>query len=306
MEDKWYLKYEFGDNPFELNPIKDENRQFIGVEDVEKEMIYRILAGSMIFIEGSKGKGKTAMLKYAIDNFKGHGKVMYVDSDKVNKQINVEELLINANKFRGKVLGKKPKNMILLIDNIESLSKRNWERIKYYYDQDYLKSVVFTGKNFSKVKFPESIKSRIGKRIIRLPNLSNQEIVQIIQERLGDDYEDLISDEEIINVYKLSNSDMKKFFVNVYKLLQYKSDEDLSIVNVEEIKKALNINVDDEFEDINGKDKNATLCLSCDSKLYKVGEYYRCKKCEDFCTNCGALIEESDKRCPECNLDFEN
>jgi Cdc6-like AAA superfamily ATPase len=248
VEDKWYLNYDFDSNPFEINPIKDEPRQLIGLEDLEKEIVYRILSGNMLFIEGDSGKGKTALLRYAIDNFRGHGKVMYVDSQRVNKVINVEELLINANKFRGRILGKKPKRMILLIDNIESLTKRNWERIKYYFDQDYIRSVVFTGKNYKSVKFPGSIKSRIGNRIIKLNSVTLTEAIQIIQERLGDDYEEILIDDEIKILIKISKFNIKKFMMNCYKLAQYKMDEDLSEVDEEEIKKALNIDVDEEFE----------------------------------------------------------
>jgi voltage-gated potassium channel Kch len=52
VEDKWYLNYDFDSNPFEINPIKDEPRQLIGLEDLEKEIVYRILSGNMLFIIG--------------------------------------------------------------------------------------------------------------------------------------------------------------------------------------------------------------------------------------------------------------
>ncbi|PLW79356.1 hypothetical protein C0585_08065 [Candidatus Woesearchaeota archaeon] len=307
MEDRWYEQYDFDDNPFLIDPISDEPRQLIGREEEEKEIIYRILSSNMIFIESAKGRGKTSLLRHAIENFRGHGKVIYVDANKVQKTINVELLLKGAAKVRSGIMGKKPKNLILLLDNIESMTQRNWERIKYYFDQNYLKSVVFTGKNYSKVKFPESIKSRIGNRVIKLPNLESDEALQIIQDRLGDDYEEILSDEEIMQLYKISKGDLKNFITNNYRLAQYKYDAGKSeIMDLDEIKTATRMDVTEVYEVDDEDEIEANLCEECESKLVKIGQYYRCKDCDNFCTNCGALIAEDDKKCPECNVEFED
>lgn len=305
MEDTWYNEYDFNVNPFEIDPMIDEPRQLIGREEEEKEIVYRILSSNMVFVEGGRGKGKTALLRHAIENFKGHGKVIYLDANKVNKQINIENLLMGANKIRSGLMGKKPKGMILLLDNIESLTPRNWERIKYYFDQNYLKSVIFTGKNYAKINLPDSIKSRIGSRIIKLPNLTNQEALQVTQDRLGDDYEEILTDEEIMLLYKLSKGDLKEFLTNNYKLAQYKFDSSKSeVMDVDEVKKAIKIDISEVYaHDLD--ENNAGLCTTCGKKLINLGEYYRCKECEDFCTVCGATIEEKDKVCPECDAQFE-
>jgi predicted amidophosphoribosyltransferase len=47
------------------------------------------------------------------------------------------------------------------------------------------------------------------------------------------------------------------------------------------------------------------LCPTCGRKLKKIGEYYRCEYCDEYCENCGALCDEEDLRCPECGLIFE-
>ena len=308
MEDLWYEEYDYDENPFEIDPIVDEPRQLVAREEEEKEIIYRVLAGNIIFVEGGAGKGKTALLRHVIENFKGHGKVIYVDAKRVNKTLNVERLLIGANKVRGELLGKKPKNMILLLDNIENMTPRNWERIKYYFDQNYIKSVVFTGKSYANVKFPESIKSRVGTRILKLNLLSSEEALQIIQERLGDEYEDVLTDEEIIQLFKLSKGDLKNFLLNNFKLAQYKYESAVTeVIDIEEMKDALKTtDVEDVYDNFNEEEIEANLCEECESKLVKVGEYYRCKECDDYCTNCGALITEEDKKCPECDVEFDD
>ena len=108
----------FDENPFELNPFNIDFA-LVGRKNEAEELLYRIEAGSMMVIEGKEGSGKTALLKHAIDNFKGKGKVIYVDGNKLSKRLNIDSLLIKRSGFlRGKLLKKKPKEMILLLDNV--------------------------------------------------------------------------------------------------------------------------------------------------------------------------------------------
>ena len=72
-------------------------------------------------------------------NFRGHGKVIYVDANKINKALNIEKLLMGAMKIRGGVLGKKPKNMILLITAEPNI---NIDRLAY-------KIIQILGKDWS-------------------------------------------------------------------------------------------------------------------------------------------------------------
>ena len=171
---EWFEELGFDDNPFNIDALKTDFN-FIGRDKEAKEILYRIASGSMLLIEGKAGIGKTALLKYAIDNFKGEGKVIYVDGNKLNKRLDVSDLL-----------KKKPKGMILLMDNVQYLSKKNNERIKYYYDQDYIKSVVFTTTDYSLVRFTNAIKDRIGKNIIKLKKLKPSYAIKIAGERLND------------------------------------------------------------------------------------------------------------------------
>ena len=74
--------------------------------------------------------------------------------------------------------------MIVLIDDVQSLSQKNCERVKYFYDQDYIRSIVFTGESFSKVNFTPSLKDRVSK-VITLNGLSDGDAVDIVRQRLG-------------------------------------------------------------------------------------------------------------------------
>jgi MoxR-like ATPase len=163
--EQWYEELDFEENPFSTNP-SDFVKNIVGREEVIDELIYRVRAGSMVFLEGEDGMGKTALLRLVIRKFKGKGKVIYVNCDKLEKELNIEELLVMKNGFiQGMLMKKYPRGMILLLDNVSKLSEANTERIKYFFDEGHLKSVIFTGDKFNDAEFSESLKQRIAKTL---------------------------------------------------------------------------------------------------------------------------------------------
>ena len=54
---EWYYELDFEDNPFEVDPlISDFN--LIGREKEANEILYRILSGNMLLVEGKEGELK--------------------------------------------------------------------------------------------------------------------------------------------------------------------------------------------------------------------------------------------------------
>jgi len=282
MTMEWHETLGFDGNPFSLDTLNSDFR-FIGREKEGKELLYRIDSGSMLLIGGEKGSGKTAMLKYAIDNFKGKGKVIYVDARKVSRRLNVSELV-----------RKKPKGMILLMDNVQAISERNNERIKFYYDQDRIKSVVFTTDDIAAVNFSGAIKDRVGSNIIKLKNLSQSDALGIARDRLGDN--EILPDEVLKEIYKTTSS-IKEFLLKCDLMCAYTVKKGKEKAEVEDIGKLPRKVINEEDE--------TNICYECNEKLVKAGENWRCKNCDQFCTGCGALVDEEDASCPECGAKFE-
>jgi len=189
---KWYEEHGFPSNPFESDAM-DSDYELFGRDEEAKELFYRISSGSMVVIEGKPGSGKTALLKYAIDNFKGEGKVVYVDANKLDKNFNVTNLI-----------KEKPKGMIMLLDNVHNLSEKNNLRIKYFFDEDYIASVVFTTVDYGTVNFSDPIKSRIGKNIIKLRKINQKSSLAIAKERFNG--RDILNDTEIKTAYRGSET----------------------------------------------------------------------------------------------------
>ncbi len=211
---EWYEEIGLEQNPF----IDTEDTQLVGYEDILEEIFYRIAAGDMLFIEGKEGNGKTALLKRVIARFRGKGKIIYLDGKKLDKNVNIGETLKNSMGFWSKVMGKKPRDMILLMDDVEELTRKNSERIKYYYDQNHVRSVIFTGTNYKTLGFTESLKERVSK-VIKLKELTEDDVVDIVKMRLGNN--EVMPENIIRDIYKKSNKNMKTLMVNCSKVLNY-------------------------------------------------------------------------------------
>tara|TARA_Y100000310_G_scaffold272554_1_gene287612 strand:- start:12716 stop:13423 length:708 start_codon:yes stop_codon:yes gene_type:complete len=232
---KWYEKFDYERNPFELDPL---NTKFnlLGRDKEAKEILYRIISGNIFLIEGKEGMGKTVLLKHAIDNFKGHGKVIYIDGNKMSGSINVKRLLMNrSGLIKGKLSKKIAEDMILLLDNVQCLSKRDNEKIKYYFDQNNLKSVIFTTIDYSGVNIGEAVKDRIGNNFIKLKNLSVKVALEIVQERL--DGAKVFSNVLLKELYESSDKNIKKFLFNCGEICELVIEDGREKATKEDIKR---------------------------------------------------------------------
>lgn len=201
---EWYEELDYDEDP-----LKKETR-CVGNEDILKETYYSIMSGNMLVLEGGKGTGKTKILREVIKQFAGYGRVAYVNCKELNQELNVEDVLIKKNGLLGWIFKKYPKNMILLLDDVEHLSSRNMERIKYFFDSNHLRSVIITTKEFEKLKLSESLKQRIRK-VIQLHTLSEYEAVQVFRDKVG---EGMLGDRVIKTIYQLSQKNTQIFLNN--------------------------------------------------------------------------------------------
>ncbi len=217
----WYEKLDLDENPFE----DAENTKLIGYDDVLDEAFYRVDSGGILVIEAKKGQGKTAILKQIINKYQGHGKVAYVDSTLVVEP-NIENVIIQKYGIMGRLFKKMPKEMILLIDDIETLSEKNNERIKFFYDQNYIKSIIFTTSNLKKIKFSEGLKQRIGKTI-KLKELTEGDAVEMINARIPNNQ--ILTEEIIKDVFKLSKKNPKEFMKNSEILVKYAVENNIEL-----------------------------------------------------------------------------
>jgi len=201
---EWYEELDFDENPLLVET------KYIGNEEILKEAFYSIVSGNILVIEGEEGSGKTKILREIIKTFGGYGKVAYVSCKDLGRDLNIETILVKKNGFLGWLFKVYPKRMILLLDDVEHLSAKNMERIKYFFDSNHLKAVVITTKNFSALKLTESITQRIRK-VIPLSSLSEFEAVQVFRSKVG---EHILSDRILKVTYQFSHRNIQKFLKN--------------------------------------------------------------------------------------------
>ncbi len=228
---EWYEELYFDENPFTTNP-KSFADKLVGRSDVIDELFYRIRAGSMVFIEGDEGSGKTALLWNVIRRFRGRGKVIYVDCSEI-EDVNIEELLDKRQGVFARLFRDKPKNMILLLDNVKKLSQTNSERVKYYFDQGYIKSVVFTGEDYLSVNFSQSLRDRIGSRIIELEPIDAYQAIALVRNRI--DNLEMVEDNQIKEIFKKSGNP-KEFLNNCDKVFRHAMENNNDKITEDDLK----------------------------------------------------------------------
>ncbi len=178
--DSWYLKYGLSENPFSTTPDRFIDR-LVGYDAILKEVFYRVEAGSIIFIKGEPGMGKTAVL-YSILKWFPKENVIYLDCSKLKHEPNIEMIIRQRASLLRRLFNRMPSKAILLLDNVHNLSHRNNERIKNLFDMDVLKSVVFAGDGFTKASLSKSLKERISS-VVLLEPLSSGEAVMMVRSR---------------------------------------------------------------------------------------------------------------------------
>ncbi len=176
--DSWYLKYGLSENPFSTTPDRFIDR-IVGYDTVLREVFYRVEAGSIIFIKGEPGMGKTAVL-YSIMRGFPRENVIYLDCS--NLKSNIEGIIRQRAGLLRRLFNRMPSRAILLLDNVHNLSHRDNERIKNLFDLDVLKSVVFAGDGFTKASLSKSLKERISS-VVLLEPLSPSEAVMMVRSR---------------------------------------------------------------------------------------------------------------------------
>jgi predicted AAA+ superfamily ATPase len=294
----WFKNYKLKENPLFQSPLKrnDTLRNYSNEKD---NFLYLVNSGSILLFLGGKASGKTTILKYLIDNFKGKSKLIYIDLLSHSKKINLLEIIKKRQSLFDRIFNKKPENIILLLDNCQDLTKRQFEQLHYYYDKKILHSVVLTADLFSNLKIPKSLMDRIGKRIFETQVLDREEAVEMIKEKVPEKIN--LKDYQYELLYILSDKNNRRFIHYTDAVFQYISENPETILSSRIINKIVKHTpiVDDIVDNIH------EICSVCGSTLVEISGKYRCLECDSFCYSCGIIINDDDSMCPYCGKVFE-
>ncbi|MFH1972002.1 MAG: hypothetical protein ABIJ18_00830 [archaeon] len=241
MNSLWFRELGFFNNPFSIKPAFFSDK-VIGYESLIDEVSYGILNKRMVFLEGEYGEGKTTILKRIINDFGGKKQVIYYSCNRIEARLNVKKLLNERYGFWGKLFDLKPKDMILLLDEAQELGPKDYEKLYSYYQEGFIKSIVFVGKEFNQRNINKNIKSIT--EVIRLRKLSDDEAVKIIRRRIGS--LPLLTDSVIKIVYGYSDKNIRKLLKNCESLCKHAVERGETRITDEVIKEVLGIEVKTE------------------------------------------------------------
>ncbi len=219
MGKEWYEKLGFSENPFDTKKFFE----IVGHHNLKHDILYFIKSGSLVFLEGKKGSGKTALLKYIMDAWREDGKVIYLNCKNTTKNFNINRFVMNSVGFFGKLLNKKPKGVVLLVDNAEHLTEKNCERIKFLYDHNYIRSAVFVGSHYKDVRFSASMKQRFANRVTSLKELDENDAIKIVRERIQDHR--ILSNDLVKEIFLRSQKNPRLFLQNCEKICVAATEE---------------------------------------------------------------------------------
>ncbi len=213
---------------FSDNAVQSSDEILFNQEHVD-DLLYWIESESMVLIKGPEKSGKTRLAFEVIDQYKGS--IIYIDMNTYNKEIDIGHLLVGSQPWHRKLFNKKPKNMILIIDNAHNLDTDFYERLQYFFDQKYLQSVLFIEREDKPLELPKSIVSRIGHKTITLKEISKEESILIMNQRL----QGLLEEEHLEHIWKKSKS-FQTFVSLCEKVIEAYANDTITEINQKTIK----------------------------------------------------------------------
>ncbi|MFT4344167.1 MAG: hypothetical protein ACMXYE_05490 [Candidatus Woesearchaeota archaeon] len=194
MVQTWFTQKGYKRNPLHIEPLFSDD--IFGYDLLLEELFEKTHDGSILFLEGNDSK--TAILTKIVDKYRGNIRLAYVNCAQMGNEPNIYKLITNGKKTLSVMLKRIPKDMVVLLDNVSSLSTKNAERIKYLFDEGYLRSLIMTARSYRECDIPDSIRHRIGRRLYTLRDLSDDERIDIVLNRLG--FPDFINESHLLKL----------------------------------------------------------------------------------------------------------
>jgi len=233
----WYNQLGFYNNPFSIKPAVFHD-EILGDNGVVDEVLDRIRSGSVLFIDGEYGAGKTTILKRIIHEFGGKRKVVYYSCNRSENGLDVERLSKGGRNFFEKMFGSDCKNMILLLDEVQDLGEKDCESLYGGFSDKIFKSIVLVGKDFKKVNFGNNgLKKLVGSNVIKMKKFDNEGAIEFVRKRIGNLR--ILSDDAIKLLNKKSEGNPRRLLKNCEEVCKYALENFEDEVTEEIVKKVL-------------------------------------------------------------------
>lgn len=233
----WYNQLGFYNNPFSIKPAAFHD-EILGDNGVVDEVLDRIRSGSVLFVDGEYGAGKTTILKRIIHEFGGKRKVVYYSCNRSENGLDVERLANGGRSFFEKIFSSDSKNMILLLDEVQDLGEKDCESLYQSFSDKVFKSIVLVGKDFKKVNFGNNgLKNLVGSNVIKMKKFDNEGAIEFIRKRIGN--LKVLSDNAIKLLNKKAEGNPRRLLKSCEEACKYSVENFEDEVTEEIVKKVL-------------------------------------------------------------------
>lgn len=226
----WYQKIGFYNNPFDIKANKFDNR-VLGNEEKVSEIITKIRQGTVIYVDGEYGTGKTTLLKRIISEFGGHRNLFY-HSCNSGEKLDLLNILKGKYRLFGKLFNIKGKGMILLLDEVQDLTQGEELNILSYRAKKYIKSIVLVGRK-DDISFTREMRQAISNNMYSFGNISDKDAVRLIRRRIGD--LPLLSNEAIKEINRISKGNPRFLLENCEDICKQAMDSGRRSVGCKEV-----------------------------------------------------------------------
>jgi len=201
LKELWYAKLNFKKNPLSIKPAII-NDKLIGQAETLDATQDVLKKGGMCVIIGEYGVGKTTFLKSVIRRYSGKRKVVYFSCNRLLGPLNLDKMIHERFGIVGRLLKIKSRDMILLLDEADNMSKEDFKAAYKYMKQGFFKSIVYVTHDMNVFDSPKDVMNHIGEKVYDISMISKDDAVTMIRNRIGD--LSIISDKVIGDIFEMS------------------------------------------------------------------------------------------------------
>ncbi len=223
----WFEKFGFKKNPLDVR----SNPNLIGVEEIENTLLQYIKQGQICMLSGFTGSGKTSMLE-RLQRHVGLSdyKFIFISGDRIKPEHDIEKELDRGRNFFEKLIMRKPRNYIVMLDESHEISRYVTETVKGLWNsksnKDYgVHSVVICQIDDAlHTNFSGSFQDRMGNKHLRMRKLKNFELKKVLSKRLtirDKDYSESFNDEAMKLILASSGGSVRALLDMVSHIFMY-------------------------------------------------------------------------------------
>ncbi|MCF7861232.1 AAA family ATPase [Candidatus Woesearchaeota archaeon] len=200
----WYTQLGFRANPLTVKPMAGD-QHLLNLEELKKKVHNLLYLGSIVYLVGDMGTGKTTVIKWILKKSKN---TLFYSCNRKERIINIEKIISTESSLIGKLMN--TEKTILIFDESQEMNKRDYNNILKHYNQGSVKSILFVGSGIKDNMIPGEFKT--GMKIFNIPTLTEQQAVQLIRHRMKN--KKVLSDENIRKVFYCSDCNPRRFLLN--------------------------------------------------------------------------------------------